>query len=194
MRKLMKLIAITAMTALLLFVLATCASADEKIYTSPVFRLPRERLEDAEKVFEAQEAEEAAELEEAEEPGEEPREDESLEDEAPEGEEPDEDEDFEELGEDAGEVTEPAKPKHEVIIRSSQGEIVTEGDVITLTSELRGFGDDEQVEYQWQVDRGNGDGWEDVAGANKDKFVFVADRESIRYSWRLIVTIVGEDE
>ena len=61
MRNLMKLIAITAMTALLLFALTTCAAADEKIYTSPVFKLPPERLEKAEELIEAQEEEAEAE-------------------------------------------------------------------------------------------------------------------------------------
>ena len=184
MRKLMKLIAITAMTALLLCVLMTCAAADEKIYTSPTFRLPAPTLEKAEEILDAQE--------EANRPEEPEETDEDLPDE---DEEPGDEEGFEELDENAGEVTtEPTVQKREVIIRSSQGEVVTAGDVITLTSELRGFSDDEQVEYQWEVDRGNGDGWEEVAGANKYNFVFVADRENIRYSWRLIVTIVGEDE
>ena len=57
----MKLIAITAMTALLIFALATCALADEKIYTSPVFKLPQERLQQAEDIIQAQQ--EQAELE-----------------------------------------------------------------------------------------------------------------------------------
>ena len=70
MRNLMKLIAITAMAVMLLFAMVTFASADEKIYTSPVFRLPRERLEQAEEILEAQDQE--SEPEESEEPGEEP--------------------------------------------------------------------------------------------------------------------------
>ena len=45
MKNLMKLIVITALTALLLCMVITCASADEKIYTSPVFRLPKDKLE-----------------------------------------------------------------------------------------------------------------------------------------------------
>lgn len=243
MRNLMKLIAVTAMTALLLFALVTCASADEKIYTSPVFRLPRERLERAEEIFEAQEEE--AGPEEAEEPAEEPAEETAEEPaeapaeegnvpgteaeepaespaeepaeapaeegtasgeeaaepagedtvpgektEAPE-EEADGDEDFEELGDDAGEVTgEPARPKREVIIHSTQGAVVTEGDQITMTSELRGFGDDEQVAYQWQVDRGDGAGWVDVNGATKFKYTFIANEETIKYSWRLVVNVI----
>ena len=174
MRNLMKLIAITAMTALLLFALITCASADEKIYTSPVFKLPSDRLEAAEQMFEQKEQEG-----EPENPEEEPEE---------------EDEGFEELDEEAGEVEtpEPVKPKRKVIIKSSQGEVVTEGEVITLRCELIGFDDDEQVTYQWQVDRGEGNGWEDVEGATKDKHIFIADRTTIRYSWRLIVNVIDE--
>ena len=224
MRKLMKLIVITALTALLFCALITCAAADEKIYTSPTFTLPTDRLILAEEIFDAQEA--ANQPEEPEEIGEElpeegealptegeelpetgeelPAEGESLpaegeeipenSEELPEAdEESDEDEDVEALDEDAGEVIEePIIQRREVIIRSSQGEIVTEGEVITLRSELRGFGDDEQVTYQWQVDRGEGNGWEDVEGATKDKHVFIADRTTIRYSWRLIVNVIEE--
>jgi hypothetical protein len=224
MRKLMKLIVITALTALLFCALITCAAADEKIYTSPTFTLPTDRLILAEEIFDAQEA--ANQPEEPEEIGEElpeegealptegeelpetgeelPAEGESLpaegeeipenSEELPEAdEESDEDEDVEALDEDAGEVIEePIIQRREVIIRSSQGEIVTEGEVITLRSELRGFGDDEQVTYQWQVDRGEGNGWEDVEGATKDKHIFIADRTTIQYSWRLIVNVIDE--
>ena len=231
MRKLMKLIVITALTALLFCALITCAAADEKIYTSPTFTLPTDRLILAEEIFDAQEA--ANQPEEPEETGEEipeegealptegeelpetgeelpetgeelPAEGESLpaegeeipenSEELPEAdEESDEDEDVEALDEDAGEVIEePIIQRREVIIRSSQGEVVTEGEVITLRSELRGFDDDEQVTYQWQVDRGEGNGWEDVDGATKDKHVFIADRTTIRYSWRLIVNVIKE--
>ena len=217
MRKLMKLIAITALTALLFCALITCAAADEKIYTSPTFTLPTDRLIRAEEIFDAQEA--ANQPEEPEETDEEipeegealpgegealPEEGEELPEEGEElpedgeelpeaDEEPDEDEDVEALDEDDGEVIEePIIQRREVIIRSSQGEIVTEGEVITLRSELRGFSDDEQVTYQWQVDRGEGNGWEDVEGATKDKHVFIADRTTIRYSWRLIVNVIEE--
>lgn len=194
MRNLMKLIAITAMTALLVFALIICASADEKIYTSPVFKLPRERLEQAEEILEAQEEE--SEPEESEDLGEGPEEagenpEEDGEDPEEDGEDPEEDEGFEELDDDAGELDgEPVSQKREVIIRSTQGAIVTEGERITMTSELRGFGDDEQVEYQWQVDRGDGAGWVDVNGANKFKYTFIANEETIKYSWRLIVSVV----
>lgn len=175
MRNLMKLIAITAMTALLLFALITCASADEKIYTSPVFKLPPERLEKAEELIEAQAEEEV------------PEESDEVEDE----DEFNEDEGLADL-DDAGSMTEePAEVKRQVIIESSQGEIVTEGDRITLTSHLVGFGDS-KVAYQWQVDRGDGNGWVNVDGANRYQYQFIANRETIQYSWQLIVTIIEE--
>ena len=183
----MKLIAITAVTALLLFALISCACADEKIYTSPAFTLPLERLMKAEEILDAQEQAAAlAALQETAEPGEESQ--------NPEGtENPDEDEGFEELDEDAGEMIEDEEtPLRQVIITSNQGDIVTEGDIIVLTSELRGFGDDEIVEYQWQVDRGDGEGWVDVNGADKYKYSFIANRETVTYSWRLIVNVVDE--
>lgn len=175
MRNLMKLIAITAMTALLLFALITCASADEKIYTSPVFKLPPERLEKAEELIEAQAEEEV------------PEESDEVEDE----DEFNEDEGLADL-DDAGSMKEePAEVKRQVIIESSQGEIVTEGDRITLTSHLVGFGDS-KVAYQWQVDRGDGNGWVNVDGANRYQYQFIANRETIQYSWQLIVTIIEE--
>jgi hypothetical protein len=86
---------------------------------------------------------------------------------------------------------EPAEVKRQVIIESSQGEIVTEGDRITLTSHLVGFGDSKVV-YQWQVDRGDGNGWVNVDGANGYQYQFIANRETIQYSWQLIVTVVDE--
>ena len=187
MRNLMKLIAIMAMTALLLFALTTCAAADEKIYTSPVFKLPPERLTQAEEIIEAQaenepEADEPEEAEDPEgEPAEEPTED------FDEGEGLEDGGDFADLEDDAGEL-EPEAPQRQVIIKSSQGEIVTEGDQIVLTSELVGFGD-EPVTYQWQVDRGDGQGWVDVEGATRYKHTFIANKETIQYSWRLIVNI-----
>ena len=93
---------------------------------------------------------------------------------------------------DAGSMSdEPEEVKRQVIIESSQGEIVTEGDRITLTSHLVGFGDSKVV-YQWQVDRGDGNGWVNVDGANRYQYQFIANRETIQYSWQLIVTVVDE--
>ena len=99
MRNLMKLITIALMTALLICMVITCASADDKIYTSPVFKLPAERLQEAKQNMLNAEPEE--ETEPQEEPGEvtEPQE------------EPGE---VTEPQEDPGEVTEPQEDPGEV--------------------------------------------------------------------------------
>ena len=73
-------------------------------------------------------------------------------------------------------------------IFSSQGDVVTEGEIIYLTSVLKGF-DGLDVTYQWQVDRDDGKGWVDVEGATRDRHMFVASKETIKYSWRLLVRV-----
>ena len=54
---------------------------------------------------------------------------------------------------------------------------------------LVGIDKDEVTSYQWQVDRGDGKGWVDVDGANGDKYIYIANAETITYKWRLIVNI-----
>lgn len=219
-----KLIVIATIIALLICAaLMTCAMADEKIYTSPTFKLPAEKIQEwtesqpeEEVPAEEQPAEVKPEEEtipEWEDPDYDPREEESdpetpaevTGDETPaevsEGETPAEGTEGEtpaegtephgEEGEVVGE-TETKAPERTVTIRSSQGDVVTEGEIIYLTSKLKGF-DGLDIAYQWQVDRGDGAGWVDVEGANRSKHMFVADKETIQYSWRLIVTVMGEE-
>ena len=182
MKNLMKLIVITALTALLLCMVITCASADEKIYTSPVFRLPKDKLE--------QWAETQPDVPEGEEEPEEPEEDETTGD-------TETDEPQDETGEPQDETGEPqtdesgapVQPKREVRISSSQGKIVKKNEFITLTSKLIGFSDDEVLTFQWQVDRGDGLGWVDVEGATGDTYKYSANEETITYKWRLIVNV-----
>jgi len=192
-----KLIVIAAIIALLICaVLMSCAMADEKIYTSPTFKLPAEKIQEwadgqpEEEIPEEVKPEEGTPEEgepEDEWLDEDPREGEGLEGQ-PEGETPAEGQEGEE-----GEVVGEAKvPERTVTIRSSQGDVVTEGEIIYLTSKLKGF-DGLDIAYQWQVDRGDGEGWVDVEGANRSKHMFVADKETIQYSWRLIVTVMGEE-
>ncbi len=204
-----KLIVIATIIALLICAaLMTCAMADERIYTSPTFKLP------AEKIREWTESQPEEEVPAEEKPAEgtpeegEP-EDEWLDDD-PRGDEEDGEPTAEtpaegtegetpaagtepqgEEGEVVGE-TETKAPERTVTIRSSQGDVVTEGEIIYLTSKLKGF-DGLDIAYQWQVDRGDGAGWVDVEGANRSKHMFVADKETITYSWRLIVTVMGEE-
>ena len=208
-----KLIVIATIIALLICAaLMTCAMADEKIYTSPTFKLPAEKIREwtesqpeeevpaEEKPAEVKPEEET--IPEWEDPDYDPREEESdpetpaavTGDETPaevsEGETP-----AETVEGENGTVVAEAEtkaPERTVTIRSSQGDVVTEGEIIYLTSKLKGF-DGLDIAYQWQVDRGDGAGWVDVEGANRSKHMFVADKETITYSWRLIVTVMGEE-
>ena len=209
-----KLIVIVTMIALLMCVVISLAVADEKIYTSPTFKLPADQIKEwAEDQPEGEIPEEGTPEEGTSEEGtpeegktdeddwgEDAREEDSL-DYVPEGETPTEGtepagetpaEGTEAQNEEGNVVGETVQPERSVQIRSSQGDVVTEGEIIYLTSKLKGF-DGLDIAYQWQVDRGDGEGWVDVEGANRSKHMFVADRETIRYSWRLIVTVIGEE-
>ena len=225
-----KLIVIVTMIALLMCAVLSFAIADEKIYTSPTFKLPADQIQEwvetqddetvpeegtpAEGTSEEGTPEEGTPEEgtpEEGEPveddwGEDAREEDSLdyipegalpasstEGETPaEGTEPEGEipaEGTEAQSEEGNLVGETVQPERSVQIRSSQGDVVTEGEIIYLTSRLKGF-DGLDIAYQWQVDRGDGEGWVDVEGANRPKHMFVADRETIQYSWRLVVNIL----
>ena len=213
-----KLIVIATIIALLICAaLMSCAMADERIYTSPTFKLPAEKIQEwsesqpeEEVPAEEQPTEGTPEEGEPEDewPDEDPRGDEEdgeptaeTPEEGTEGETPAEGTEGETPAEgtepqgEEGEVvgkTETKAPERTVTIRSSQGDVVTEGEIIYLTSKLKGF-DGLDIAYQWQVDRGDGAGWVDVEGANRSKHMFVADKETITYSWRLIVTVMDEE-
>ena len=199
MKKTMKLIAIlTIMTVLI--GLVTLAVADDKIYTSPTFKLPKSRIVQPEPEAEPEVTEEPGTVpEETEEPGTEPEgtepegteepgtEPESTE---PEGTEP---EGTEESGTEpeGTEPEEPAPVERKVMIYSTRKDVVTEGDIIELTGALIGFDDvpDEAIHVQWEVDRNDGAGWVAVEGATKWYYKFIANKETILYNWRLTVTV-----
>ena len=186
MRKLMKMTVIAAVAALLLCAAVSCASADERIYTSPAFTLPKEKVMDW---IEGQ-PEVPVQDEEPEDLPPEPEDMPEDPDELPVEEEKPGDPAEEDLssGDGTGSREEDEEPERSVMIFSSQDKVVTEGEMIYLTSKLTGF-DDVEVSFQWQVDRGDGLGWVDVEGATRDKHMFVASKETIGYSWRLIVSV-----
>ena len=78
--------------------------------------------------------------------------------------------------------------ERKVLITSSRKDTVIRDQFITLYSELIGF-DGLEPHYQWQVDRGDGNGWVDVEGATGATHSFVARPDTILYNWRLIVTV-----
>ena len=187
MKKTMKLIAMLTVITLLTGLLAV-AIADDKIYTSPTFKIPKDRvvvLPDPEPETSIEEGTEPEGQPAEEQPAEEqPSEEPAPETPAEEGTEPAEQpgEEPEETGE------EPETMERQVLISSSRKDTVIRDQFITLYSELVGF-DGLEPHYQWQVDRGDGNGWVDVEGATGATHSFVARPDTILYNWRLIVTV-----
>ena len=160
MKKSTKLIAMLTVIALVATMAAT-ALADDKLYTSTVFSIPKERVEEDLSQIEMPEPQKEEEPE-----------------------EPEPEEVFEDEPE---EKTTEGKTQRKVLIKSSRGDTVIEGEIITLKSKLVGF-DGVEVHYQWQVDRGDGEGWVDVEGATGPEHSFVARKDTILYSWRLTIS------
>lgn len=160
MKKSTKLIAMLTVIALVATMAAT-ALADDKLYTSTVFSIPKERVEEDLSQIEMPEPQKE--------------------------EEPDEPEPEEVFEDEPEEKTTEGKTQRKVLIKSSRGDTVIEGEIITLKSKLVGF-DGVEVHYQWQVDRGDGEGWVDVEGATGPEHSFVARKDTILYSWRLTIS------
>ena len=201
MKKSTKLIAMLTVTTLLVCILAA-AIAEDRIFTSEVFSIPKERVEQTILQQPGEETPQPATTEQKD------QQEESAEPEIGSDEWWDAD-----SGEETGTVTETENgtgeetegtspegtaetntepepepmPERKVQIKSSRPDVVIEGEIITLYSRLTGF-DDVEVHYQWQVDRGEGAGWEDVEGANGPEHSFVARKDTILYSWRLTIT------
>lgn len=195
------LIAVTVLA-----LLAGSAFAEERIYTSGTFKIPEDRIERTEALPE-DETPEAETGEEGIPETEKPETPETL----PETETPDAPETLPEGAEPVSgeegipddavtpaeeENQEPEEPaaaealppeERTVYITSTRGEHVTSGEAIYLEAHLVGFGD-LPVTYQWQVDRNDGMGWQDV-GSNRNYHVFIASEETVLYSWRLLVNV-----
>ena len=73
-----------------------------------------------------------------------------------------------------------------VEIFTDRRDVMTNGDIITLTSVLTGF---EGLTYtlQWQYD--DGSGWQDAPGATEATYSFAVDEINACYNWRLAVTL-----
>lgn len=81
---------------------------------------------------------------------------------------------------------EPVEIPKKVTIFTSRRRIMQEGEPVYLTSKLEGFEDCEQIFYQWYCDKGNG--YEPVAGAVSDTYIFMASAETLAWSWQLGVS------
>jgi len=181
-------------TLIVLSLLMGSACADDKLYTSTPYKIPADLLEEAAPEETAGEPEAL--------PGEEGLpEAENLPEEAPSDEngqapaqsgEGQSEEGLNAAGAEASAAA--AEPEllpedqRKVYITSTRTEHVTAGEPIYLESHLEGFGN-LKVNYRWQVDRNDGQGWQDV-GSNRNYHVFIATAESVQYNWRLIVDVV----
>ena len=186
MKKLSKLNGMIALALMLALLVSGAALADNRLYTSPNFTIPAELVEPAagdgtETLPEGAELPEGSEIPE----GAEVPEGAEL----PEGTElPAEDPEGEPQATEEPVVSEPLPEEERMVyITSSRGDYVSEGDMIYLESHLVGFGD-LPVVYQWQVDRNDGAGWQNV-GENRDYYIFMATKDSVQYNWRLIVDV-----
>ena len=172
MKKTTKLIAFLTAVAMLTGLIAL-AVADDLIYTSPIFKLPKDRIEAPEETVPPTGPEETVE------PGTEVDPDVTV-------------DPGSESDPTGTEEPEPDKPvERNVMIYSTRKDVVTKGDIIELTGVLIGFDDvpDSAITFQWQVDRNDGAGWQDVEGANRWYYKFIANQETILYNWRLIVNV-----
>ena len=70
-------------------------------------------------------------------------------------------------------------------------ELINDDTQALFTSEISGF-DDVTIAYRWQVDDGNG--WQDIEGANEDRLVVTLTKENYEYVYRLFVDVLDEAE
>ena len=60
------------------------------------------------------------------------------------------------------------------------------GEQVHLTSKLEGF-EGYTIRYQWECDKHDGAGFQDVNGANSSDYTFSASAETLNWDWRLSV-------
>ncbi len=86
----------------------------------------------------------------------------------------------------AEEEAEEAEEEPGVTITSDQRDVMEEGEIVTLTSELKGFEKYDELLLIWEVDRG--DGWVELEKSiNQQSWSFPATAESLTWNWRLSV-------
>ena len=73
-----------------------------------------------------------------------------------------------------------------VTIFSSRRSVMTEGEPVYLTSKLQGF-DGYEIKFQWQCDKHDGAGFQNIDGANGDTYTYQAAVDTLSWDWRLMV-------
>lgn len=72
-----------------------------------------------------------------------------------------------------------------VIISCDMPDVVRPGDKVLLTSQLINFGENDEIYYQWMVDKGNG--FEEIEGANESVYERTITRDSLGWNYMLSV-------
>lgn len=73
-----------------------------------------------------------------------------------------------------------------VSIYTNQDRTIRAGEAVNLYSKIEGF-DGYEVRYQWICDKHDGNGFQDVEGANESSYSFIASAESMTWDWQLSV-------
>ena len=68
------------------------------------------------------------------------------------------------------------------------------GTEITMTAELFNFRDDDICEYQWKYYDEAKEEYVDIEGANELTYSYGLTYENIYYNWKLVVTLINEEE
>ena len=84
-----------------------------------------------------------------------------------------------------GEAGEAVEIPKKVTIFSSRTTDVHIGEIIELTSLIEGFEDCEEINYQWECDKGNG--FEAVESATAETYTFEATKANLSWRWRLAI-------
>ena len=74
-----------------------------------------------------------------------------------------------------------SEPEMKVSIFSS-----CSGNTVSLIGEVEGL-DGHEIRYQWECDKHDGAGFQDVSGANESVYSFKASSENLKWQWRLSV-------
>lgn len=79
------------------------------------------------------------------------------------------------------------QPDMSVIISSDRKSSMRVNEIVHLTSILTGFEWCEEIKYQWECDKNDGNGFQPINGAIQSHYEFPATSETLSWSWRLTV-------
>ena len=92
--------------------------------------------------------------------------------------------------------TEEELPARSIVISStiSTMEYIPLGAEITMTAELINFREDDECVFQWMYYDESIEEFIEIEGANEPVYTYSITMENIRYNWKLVVTILNDEE